>query len=606
MRWILLLVAALAIVQAGEAGPRKQRQPVTMAGTSFYFHPYLLETDVGDTAAERKKFRDRFAKPLIDTSNFFLQTYTLSPKCFDEFAEFYKGNNFEKPIRVRVWKNYEDFLGDFQFRYDTDTIPGAFFGRSEIRDEYGKGTGKWIREIGTSAEGDTDQEILRHLYHELGHLFMDTYMLYGMEVPSWIEEGNAELFQYRIGNGTRPEGERDRRTGWLVEMVTEGSTIPWPEFIKVKNLDNLNFTFQDPLRSTVQYAQAWSVIEFVVDSGNASSPRRKAYSKFLADMKEAGRVARSAGEVQKLRDTVLYEKQEALFKKNFGADILAIEDVWKKEWIQKGYERMVKTKPILRYYRGDWHLLRSRFARTKDAREEAIAKADAIFNECVQLSPKMAEGYVGKGRIAMMRGNLDEAGQWFDQGLALGADGFEANFYGGLARLESGSASEAVPALRKAMAERPTDADVNLALGRALAASGGKVEDALHALRKAREMDAGLTFNAALVEGGVLFRAGRLSAAYLSWLRANSSGRSNLTPLLMAIAKAGDNETEEALAILAQHPTDGNATALAGLIKAGSPLPDVVIGKEGWPTLRMPGDGPAAGSGGGDAGQFGP
>ncbi len=602
---MLLLIAALVTVHAGDASPKKKREPVTMAGTAFFFQPYQLEIDIGATAAERKKMRDRLAKPLIETSNFFLQTYNLGPKCFDDFADFYKGNNFEKPIRVRVWKNYEDFLGDFQFRYDTDTIPGAFFGVSEIRDDYGKGTGKWIREIGTSAEGETDQEILRHLYHELGHLFMNTYMLYGMEVPSWIEEGNAELFQYRIGNGTKPEGERDRRTGWLVEMVTENSTIPWPEFIKVRNLDNLNFTFQDPLRSTVQYAQAWSVIEFVVDSGNPSSPRRKAYSKFLADMKEAGRVAiaaaRSEGDVKKAREGILYEKQEALFKKNFGADILAIEDVWKKEWIQKGYERMVKTKPILRYYRGDWHMLRSRFARTKDARDEAIAKADAIFNECVQISPKMAEGYVGKGRISMTRGNLDEAGQWFDQGLALGADGFEANFYGGLARLESGNATEAVPALRKAMTERPTDADVNLALGRALAASGGSVDDTLHALRKAREMDAGLTFNAALVEGGVLYRAGRLSGAYLSWLRANGAGRSTLTPLLMAIAKAGDNEIEEATAILAQHPSEPNAVALAAIIKAGGTLPEIVITKEGWPNLRMPGQG----AGGPEGGLFG-
>lgn len=589
MRWMLLLTVSLCLLPAADPGPKKKREPVNMAGTAFLFHPYQFETDVGDTPAERKKVRDRYAKPLWETSNFFLQTYNLGNKCFDDYADFYKGNNFEKPIRVRLWKRQEDFMGDFQFRYDTNTIPGAFFGVNEIRDDYGKGTGKWIREIGTSAEGDTEQEILRHFYHELGHLFMNTFILYNVEVPSWIEEGNAQLFQYRIGNGTKPEEERDRRTGWLVEMVTERSTIPWPEFINVRNLDNLNFTFQDPLRSTIQYAQAWSVIEFVVDSGNTASPRRKAYSKFLVDMKESARkglaAAKSRDEAAKLRDSLLYKEQEGLFKKNFGADVLAIEEVWKKEWITKGYERAVVKNPILRYHRGDWHMLRSRFAKTKDQRNESLGKAEAIFNECIQQSPKLAEGYIGMGRVAMAQGDVDKAGQWFDQALAMGSESFDCLLYGGIARIESGSASEAVPALRKAVAARPTDAEANLALGRAIGVSGGPADEALAALRKARDVEASLTQTASMVEGVILFQNGRSNAAYLAWLRASSAGQSQILTLFMAIAKASDNVTDEALALLAQ-TKDPSAANLAAIITAGQPLPQVGWSKDGWPTLK--------------------
>jgi len=69
--------------------------------------------------------------------------------------------------------------------------------------------------LSTHVEGITDEQILRHLYHEMGHLFMQTIITYQVEVPSWIEEGTAELFQYRKGNGTNPERERDERAAWL-------------------------------------------------------------------------------------------------------------------------------------------------------------------------------------------------------------------------------------------------------------------------------------------------------------------------------------------------------------------------------------------------------
>ncbi len=249
---VLLALSFLPRLAAGEAGVMLR----------FDFKPFYLETDAGETEAEKQAFARRFAKPIAETGNFFLKVYSLKNTCFEEYATFYDpaGTEYERTIRVRIFKTYDSFLADFQKRYATKSIPGAFFGIIRPKDEYGKFNGKWMREVATASEGQTDEQILRHLYHELGHLFMRTFIIYQVEVPSWIEEGTAELFQFRKGNGTKPEEERDQRSAWLVEMITEASYIPWAQFIKVQNLDNLDFTYQDPLRSLIQYAQAWSVL----------------------------------------------------------------------------------------------------------------------------------------------------------------------------------------------------------------------------------------------------------------------------------------------------------------------------------------------------------
>lgn len=224
-----------------------------LSGHKIVAKPFEFMTDVGQTQAEQKATAAKFLKPITETANFFLKVYELKPTCFEDYAAFYDrpDQRFEKLIRVRLWKDYDAFLTDFQERYKSKAIPGAFFGVQQEMDQYGKPTGNLIREIGTSTAGEDDMRVLRHLYHEMGHLFMRTYIVRQVEVPSWIEEGTAELFQFRKGNGTKPEAERDQRVGWLREAIEEGSTIPWKEMINVKNIDNLDFTYQDPMRSRI-------------------------------------------------------------------------------------------------------------------------------------------------------------------------------------------------------------------------------------------------------------------------------------------------------------------------------------------------------------------
>lgn len=560
----------------------------------FDFKPFYFEHDLGDSPAENKKIAIRYAKWVAETGNYFLDVYGLKKTCFEDYANFYDPENkdFDRMIRVRLFRKYDDFLKDFQTRYETKTIPGAFYGTIRPKDAYGQTTGKWMREVATSAEGETEAQILRHLYHEMGHLFMKTYIVWQVEVPSWIEEGTAELFQFRIGNGTKPEDDRDQRQGWLVEMCTENSVIPWPEFTSVRNIDNLDFTYKDPLRSTIQYAQAWSVMEFML----ASPERRKAFKTLLDLFKKGGEEAAREANQKNLADKAaadffhnyLYPRQLELFKKAYGADLLSVEKLW-KGWIAKNYEKDVVKKPILRYYRGDWWAgPRLNAARTPEERETALTTAEAIFSECVALSPKLPESYVGLGRVALARDDLEAAGKHFAEATALGSENFEALLYGGIALVRSGKSAEAVALLTKAADQRPTHANANFYLGQALAISDGDPALAVTHLTRARDLRKELIGPCAMLEGTVQYRANKPAEAAISFLRASNVEKENpVTALALAIVKASIRETEDALAILKQAEQAGNifADRVAEIIRSGQSLPKLGYSKRGHPIV---------------------
>ncbi|HYE05092.1 MAG TPA: tetratricopeptide repeat protein [Planctomycetota bacterium] len=581
---IAVLAAVVAAAWSGEAGVMFR-----LDGKPLYF-----ESDSGATDKEKKAFILRFAKPIQETSDFFFQAFQLKKTAFEDFVRFYdpKGTEWEPLVRVRVFANYDAFREDFQKRYETKTIPGAFFGTIRPKDEYGKATGRWMREVATSSEGQTDQQVLRHLYHELGHLFMDTFILYPVEVPSWIEEGTAELFQYRKGNGTDPEEERDQRSAWLVEMVKEESTIPWPEFIKVQNLDNLDFTYQDPLRSTVQYAQAWAVMEFMIDP---KSKRGAAFTALLKDFKiEAEKAVMDANRAglrdQAWHDRVrpwLYPIQEKLFKKHYGADLLSVEGKW-KDWIVANYERDVVKKPILRYYRGEWHLIRSNYARDDASREAALAKAEAVFMEAVAATSTMPEAYVGLGRVHLARGNATAANEQFAKAIAAGTDNFEALLYGGLAQIRGGKAADAVAPLKRAVEQRPSHFEANFYLGQALAISRLDPDLAIVHLKRVLDSRRDMTAQVALYEALVHYQRGDMGATNLSLLRAGSANPGDGNLLLMrAIVKIENSELAEATEILEHAKAQGNTNAIALLerLKNKQPMPKLGFSRNGYPTF---------------------
>ena len=536
--------------------------------------PFSWACDVGTSEAEQRKFLQHVAAPVMETTKFFKKIYNLKDSCFEDFTKQNTGTKWEPIVRFNLWRKYDDFLTDYQRRYETKSIPGAFFGMGPIKDEYGKPTGKWVREIGTATENMDDQQLLRHLYHEMGHLFMRTYMANPCEVPSWIEEGNAELFQFRIGNGTKPEDERLERQGWLREMLEEGSLIPWGPFTKVHNMDNLAFTHTDHSRSIIQYAQAWSVIEFMI----SNPARQAAYLKMLEKLKKSatnalGSKIKSSNDAQNF----LYGIQDDSFKECYGAPIEKVEDIWRDDWVKKEYERLLKTKPILLYHRGNWLLTFRLKPEDKAGAEGIIATAEARFTECVTIAPKCAEGHVGLGQVAMLRKQYEAAEQHFTDALALDPDSFDALLRGGMAKVELGKAAEAAPLLTKAATRRPTSAEAQFHLGRALAIEGRDLAAADKAFTQARELRQDLTANCGMFLGTGYFVAKDYAKASNAYLEAAfAAGNDPNLMLLTALSEAWKGDATTALQYLDRSEANSASKELKRRIAAKEPLPTIV------------------------------
>lgn len=578
-----------------------------LAGVTVTWPPFSFTTDVGNDTKDEEATAQKFLRPMMDTANFFLAVYRLKASCFADYATYWDrpSQHYEPNIRIHLWRTYDDFLADYQKRYQTKSIPGAFFGINAVYDDYGNPTSTWVREVGTSTEGQDDQAVLREFYHEMGHLFMRTYMLYAVEVPSWIEEGTAELFQYRVGNGTHPEEEREQREGWLREMLVDGSIIPWKAMTNVHNLDNLDFTYKDPIRSQIQYVQAWSMMEFMVSNDarqDAFLDMLKLFKRQAADKTdEVSRMNLTNEQFHQIMEPYLYSIQEKTFEKCYGNQLTEVEGAW-RTWVQHNYDRDLPKKPQLHYYRGDWYLVRARLHKPDEDPSAWIAKASAIFEDCIVKEPKSPYGLIGRGRVLLAQNKIAEAGDAFSQALALGANNYEAMLYGGIARVLSGHCAEAIEPLSKAAAKRPTDAQVQYWLGRAMAAGGGDYKIAVNHLRLARNLDPKMGADTCYLEGAADFHAGHSQEAYIAWLTCE-----NLEPnfphiqLFQALAKADDSR-EDALALLRQLPDEPEVQLMRDALadNAKTPLPQLQFTPTGAPQLQF---GPPEGTKGGTGGE---
>lgn len=585
--------------QAGPAPKAPEGQPPLipqLAGLVVDQPPFRFATDVGDTDKERRAFALRILKPVMDTTQYFQKVYGLRDRCFDDYAEHFSANKYEKLIRINIWKDYESFRENYQKRYDSKSIPGAFWGINVDKDAYGKSLDSWIREMGTSSEGSSDEQVLRHMYHEMGHMFMRHYMVVGVEVPSWLEEGTAELFQFRVGNGTKPEAERLQRQGWVTEMISDRMSIPWSEFIKVRNLDNLDFTWKDPLRSTIQYAQAWSVTEFLI----ATPDRADAYMKMLADFKKRGEAEeqnllrqglRGDGFHDKMR-AFLYTVQEDCVKKAYKSDLLQVEDVW-KDWVNKNYEKDLKKKPAIRYHRGEWQLMRANHAKGAE-QARMLARAEALFNECMEKAPNDPEGWVGAGRLALERDQYDKAWEAFGTALAKGATNSEAQLYGGIGFVLRGESAAGVAPLTKVAADRPNDFASNYWLGVALTASRGDTVRAAQVFTIAGGLERGRAGQCSWWEGIAHLVGGRAKPARLAFMRAlGEPGAPPETLHWFAIAQAIGGEASEAVTTL-ERAEKGDLDELTALLKerftAGKPAPAIKFSKQSHPMFNFEAD----------------
>ncbi|HYF51005.1 MAG TPA: tetratricopeptide repeat protein [Planctomycetota bacterium] len=394
---------------------------------------------------------------------------------------------FRQWVEVRVFKSMETFsdewfdsmgVKDKQQRM-RQGIPGAYFSISKPYEEK-----RWLRRIRTFVSNRDDDELERTILHEMGHLFMLTYLLEfsgdppaGQEsmkrgTPSWLQEGMAQLFENLWSKAESAKKARTRQQAMIYEAIKIGDSYPFDEFINITNAHNLKAVAGDPLRATLNYAQSASVMDYMV---NIDGTR---FFNFLQNLREL-HFKRNLQSRDQNHVPELYSFQNEAFKNAFNADLKQVEDYWKKHVIKTMDETLKKT-PEYHYWIGEYYLRRGK------NKEQDYAKAEEMFNKAMQLAPNRGEGYLGTGRMAIRKGNNDLALATLQKAAELMPKDEDAQYYYGVSQLNMGQFKEAVESFEKSLKIWPRNDRALAGMGQA-AFHSRQYDKAMEAFEKAYE-----------------------------------------------------------------------------------------------------------------------
>jgi tetratricopeptide (TPR) repeat protein len=417
---------------------------------------FVVETDVS------KAYTDKVATMIRNAEMKFYKLFSLTPDLMNGVSKQKFDNKYDIPgdvlkffrpyIEVRVFKDMEKFsdewfdeigVKDKQQRLKQG-IPGAWTGG---RQDYDKG--KHIRVIRSFVANRDDDEVERTLLHEMGHLFVTAYLLEysgapppGKEnqkrgTPAWLGEGMAQLFENLWSNAASAKKARLRQQAMMYEAVNLGDCYPFGEFTSITNAHNLQAVASDPLRSTLNYAQSASVMDYMVNVDGAR------FFQFLQNLRilnfERNLNSRDPNHVSEL-----FSFQNEAFKKAFNFDISQIEATWKKN-VKDTMEKQLKSNPEYYYWIGEYYLRRG-----KDKASD-IVNAEKKFNLAMTQAPKKGEGYLGMGRMAIRKKDNAAAATLLTQAVALMPNDDDAWYYHGIALVNTGKAGEAVESFNKSL-----------------------------------------------------------------------------------------------------------------------------------------------------------
>ncbi|MCY3021254.1 MAG: tetratricopeptide repeat protein [Planctomycetota bacterium] len=425
-----------------------------------------------------KEYTDKVARMVGSAEQRFYQMFKLTPDLMNGVSKQKfdsKGNipgdvlKFFRPyIGVRVYKDMESFsdewfeqtgVKDKQQRL-RQGIPGAWF---SIHPDYDKK--RTVREIRTFVSNRDDDELERTLLHEMGHLFMQSYLLEfggspppGQEAqkrgtPAWLGEGVAQLFENLWSNARSATKARLRQQVFAYEATQAGDSYPFDEFANVTNAHNLAAVAGDPLRMTLNYAQSFSVMEYML---NVDGARFFAFLENLRAMNfEKNLRSRDANHIPEL-----YSFQNEAFKKAFNCELKDVEAYWKKH-IKTTIEAQLKKQPELYYFSGEYYLRRG-----KDKATDMV-KAEEKFKLAMTLAPTRGEGYLGMGHMALRKKDYENAASLLTKATQLLPKDDDAWYLLGVAQVNAGKLKEATESLAQSLKIFPRNHRALSGLGQA-------------------------------------------------------------------------------------------------------------------------------------------
>jgi tetratricopeptide (TPR) repeat protein len=371
-------------------------------------------------------------------------------------------------IDIRVFKDQEGFADEwFTLAHVTDPLqkattgmPGAYFSMGPDS-EYDK---RAVRKIRSFVANRDDEELERTLLHEMGHCFVESYMLAfaggakqasddKKDLPAWLNEGIAQLFELIFTNTPSSKKARMKQQAMIYEAVKLKDSYPFKEFVNVANAHNLAAVANDPLKATINYAQSASVMDYMVHVDGIK------FFNFLTNMREY-HIKRNLHNPDKNHVTELFSFQDEAFKNAFGVSIPGVEQYWVKD-LNKKMDATLKAQPETHYWIGEYYM------RRKKGGESDFKRAEEEFNIAMKDAPTKGEGYLGMGRIAMRKGDYVAALPSFEKAAKLMPKDEDAWFYLGFAQLNSGQHKEAVESFTNSLKIYARNANALAGLGAA-------------------------------------------------------------------------------------------------------------------------------------------
>ena len=459
MKNVLLpfLIFATASVFAVQTAPEPPPKP-----PATFFQVFTPAFDIESNVS--KAYTEKVAAMVRAAEQKFYDLFKLTPDLMKGVSKLKFDNKANIPgdvlaqagfhpyVEVRVFKDMEGFsdewfdeigVKDKQQRL-RQGLPGAWSGYN--KDYEGK---KMQRKIRSYLANRDDDEMERTLLHEMGHIFMQTYLLEfagspppGQEAqkrgtPAWLGEGLAQFFETHWSKAASAEKARLRQQAMIYEAAQIGDSYPFEEFMNITNAHNLAAIAGNPLKATLNYAQSQSVMDYMINTSGA------AFFNFLQNLR-AMNFERNLRSKEQSHVPELYSFQNEAFKKAFNCDITDVEGYWKKQ-IKKNMEGELKKKPELNYWIGEYYLLRG-----KDKQNDLV-KAEEKFNLAMTLAPTKGEGYLGMGRMALRKQNGEDALKYLAKAAELMPKDEDPWYYLGMAQLNGGKAKEAIESFDRSL-----------------------------------------------------------------------------------------------------------------------------------------------------------
>jgi tetratricopeptide (TPR) repeat protein len=331
----------------------------------------------------------------------------------------------------------------------------------------------------------------RSIYHEYIHLLTRANL---RKVPTWLDEGLAEFFSHSDVN------EKDETLGLadesLPKLLREKTLLPLEALFEV---DSSSQYYNEADRTTVFYAEAWTLIHFLVLGDEAR--HRKSLQDYVASL-QAG-------------------VEEGVARRRAFGDLKAFE----REWM--GYLRVnrlptarMKGAGELRGLEmrardlspGDWAAMRGDFL----LHSGQLAQAAEALREALRLDANSLSASESLGFLLFNQGEQKQAGDWFSRAMQHGSRSPLASAYYVLLTGEEQRNAEALETaeknLRQAAETQSNQAPVYAALASLGLERGRDLEAALGWAGQAVELDPDVP-RYDVLRANILLRLGRPAEA---------------------------------------------------------------------------------------------